>query len=143
MARRDPAGIRLLTRNGHDWSARSLLIFDAVKRLKVRSSLIDGDAVACDERGLAVFHVLGRRQKEAQAFLYPFDLLLVAFAFSIPCSGSPAFPSARSLIRKRGRALVFVLVRFAHDWRLLLVFLLVVVEISRVSVRPKTVTKFQ
>jgi hypothetical protein len=54
--------------------------------------LIDGDAVACDERGLAVFHVLGRRQKEAQAFLYPFDLLLVAFAFSIPCSGSPAFP---------------------------------------------------
>jgi ATP-dependent DNA ligase len=37
MARRDPAGIRLLTRNGHDWSARSLLIFDAVKRLKVRS----------------------------------------------------------------------------------------------------------
>ena len=105
--------------------------------------MIDGDAVACDERGLAVFHVLGRRQKEAQAFLYPFDLLLVAFAFSIPCSGSPAFPSARSLIRKRGRALVFVLVRFAHDWRLLLVFLLVVVGISRVSVRPKTVTKFQ
>jgi ATP-dependent DNA ligase len=30
MARRDPAGIRLLTRNGHGWAARYPLIVEAV-----------------------------------------------------------------------------------------------------------------
>jgi ATP-dependent DNA ligase len=33
MARRDPVGIRLLTRNGHAWSPRYPLIFEAVNRL--------------------------------------------------------------------------------------------------------------
>jgi len=48
---------------------------DAVNHLKMRSCLIDGEGVCCDERGLAVFHVLRRRQNEASAFLYAFDLL--------------------------------------------------------------------
>jgi ATP dependent DNA ligase domain len=57
MARWDPIsiGIRLITRNGHDWAARYPLIVEAVNRLKVRSCLIDGEAVACDGNGLAVF----------------------------------------------------------------------------------------
>jgi bifunctional non-homologous end joining protein LigD len=75
MARRDPAGIRLLTRNGHDWAARYPLIVEALTYLKVRSVLIDGEVVCCDERGLAVFHFLRRRQNEASAFLFAFDLL--------------------------------------------------------------------
>ena len=29
---------------------------EAVNHLKVRSCLIDGEVVCCDERGLAVFH---------------------------------------------------------------------------------------
>ena len=37
MARRDPVGIRLLTRNGHDWSPRYPAIVEAVNHLKVRS----------------------------------------------------------------------------------------------------------
>lgn len=48
---------------------------EAVNHLKVRSCLIDGEVVCCDERGLAVFHILRRRQNEASAFLYAFDLL--------------------------------------------------------------------
>jgi hypothetical protein len=48
---------------------------EAVNHLKVRSCLIDGEAVCCDEKGLAVFHVLRRRWNEPQAFLYAFDLL--------------------------------------------------------------------
>jgi bifunctional non-homologous end joining protein LigD len=45
MARRDPlsVGIRLLTRNGHDWASRYPLIVQAVNKLKVRSCLIDGE----------------------------------------------------------------------------------------------------
>ena len=53
MARRDPVGIRLLTRNGHDWAARYPLIVEAVNHLRVRSVLIDGEVVCCDEATLA------------------------------------------------------------------------------------------
>ena len=75
MARRDPVGIRLLTRRGNAWANRFPLVVEAVNHLKVRSCLIDGEVVCCDERGLAVFHILRRRQNEASAFLYAFDLL--------------------------------------------------------------------
>jgi ATP-dependent DNA ligase len=74
-ARRDPIGIRLLTRNGHDWAPRYPLIVEAVDRLKVRSCLIDGEAVACEENGLAVFERLRRKPSGKHVFLYAFDLL--------------------------------------------------------------------
>src|SRR5262245_66430443 len=48
MVRRDAAGVRLLTRNGHDWSGRFPLIAEAAGALQVRSFLLDGEAVACD-----------------------------------------------------------------------------------------------
>jgi bifunctional non-homologous end joining protein LigD len=75
MARRDPIGIRLLTRNGYDWSPRYPAIAAAVNRLKVRSCLIDGEAVACDEHRLAVFERLRYRRADESVFLYAFDLL--------------------------------------------------------------------
>jgi bifunctional non-homologous end joining protein LigD len=75
MARRDSVGIRLITRRGNDWSDRFPLVVEAVNQLKVRSCLIDGEVVCCDERGLARFDVLRHRRNEALAFLYAFDLL--------------------------------------------------------------------
>src|SRR4249919_1620386 len=60
MARRDSVGIRLITRRGNDWSDRFPLVVEAVNHLKVRSCLIDGEVVCCDERGLARFDVLRR-----------------------------------------------------------------------------------
>jgi bifunctional non-homologous end joining protein LigD len=75
MARRDPVGIRLITRRGNGWTTRFPLVVEAVNHLKVRSVLIDGEVVCCDERGLARFDVLRRRRNEEQAFLYAFDLL--------------------------------------------------------------------
>jgi bifunctional non-homologous end joining protein LigD len=75
MARRDPVGIRLLTRNGHDWAPRYPLIIEAVNALKVRSCLIDGEAVACDDNGLAVFERLRPKPAGRHVFLYAFDLL--------------------------------------------------------------------
>ena len=75
MARLDPIGIRLLTRNGHDWSPRYPLIGEAANRLKVRSCLIDGEAVACDANGLAVFEHLRRKPTGRHVLLYAFDLL--------------------------------------------------------------------
>jgi hypothetical protein len=75
MARRDPVGIRLLTRNGHDWSPRYPLIAEAVNRLKARSCLVDGEAVACDDNGVAVFQRLRRKPSGKHVFLFAFDLL--------------------------------------------------------------------
>src|SRR5207342_3114039 len=75
MARRDPVGTCLLTRNGNDWSARFPLVVEAVNHLNVRSCLIDGEVVCCDERGLAIFATLRQRRNEARAFLFAFDLL--------------------------------------------------------------------
>jgi bifunctional non-homologous end joining protein LigD len=75
MAQRDSIGIRLLTRNGNDWSARFPLVVEAVNHLRVRSCLIDGEVVCCDDRGLAIFHLLRQRRNEATAFLFAFDLL--------------------------------------------------------------------
>ena len=75
MARRDPVGIRLITRRGNDWTQRYPLVVEAVNHLKVRSCLIDGEVVCCDERGLTSFQLLRHRRNEPQAFLYAFDLL--------------------------------------------------------------------
>jgi bifunctional non-homologous end joining protein LigD len=45
-----------------------------VKHLNVRSCLIDGEVVCCDEKGVAAFQLLRHRRNEPQAFLYAFDL---------------------------------------------------------------------
>jgi bifunctional non-homologous end joining protein LigD len=77
MARRDAlsVGIRLLTKNGHDWASRYPLIVRAVNKLKVRSCLIDGEAVCCNERGMASFDKLRHRSHDPEVFLVAFDLL--------------------------------------------------------------------
>jgi len=75
MARRNPAGVRLLTRNGHDWTSRFPLIVQAVDALRLRSCLIDGEAVCCDDDGLPVFRKLRQRRDDRHVFLYAFDLI--------------------------------------------------------------------
>jgi bifunctional non-homologous end joining protein LigD len=75
MVRRTPAGVRLLTRNGHDWTDRFPLIAEAAGALRARSFLIDGEAVACDGDGLPVFDRLRYRRQDGRVFLYAFDLL--------------------------------------------------------------------
>src|SRR3954463_4092775 len=56
---------RLLTRRGNDWSNRFPLVVEAVNHLKVRSCLIDGEIVCCNERGVAIFEMLRQRRNEA------------------------------------------------------------------------------
>ena len=75
MARRDPIGIRLITRGGHDWAPRYPVIVEAMNHLNVRSCLIDGEAVCCDDHGVAVFERLRRQREGKNVFLCAFDLL--------------------------------------------------------------------
>jgi len=75
LVRRDGAGVRLFTRNGHDWTGRFPLIARAALSLKAASCLIDGEAVACGEDGLPVFDRLRYRRDDRRVFLYAFDLI--------------------------------------------------------------------
>ena len=77
MVRRDGAGVRVLTRNGYDWSGRYPLITAAANAIKANAFLIDGEAVACDDKGLANFERLRARHYDATVFLYAFDLALL------------------------------------------------------------------
>jgi bifunctional non-homologous end joining protein LigD len=58
MAQRDAAGVRLSTRNGHDFSKRFAQVVAAVAALAARSCLIDSEAIVSAEAGLAVFELL-------------------------------------------------------------------------------------
>jgi bifunctional non-homologous end joining protein LigD len=75
LARRDSAGARLITRAGNDFSSRFPFITMAVAKLPVRSCLIDGEAIVCDENGLAVFDLIRRHGALGSAVLCAFDLL--------------------------------------------------------------------
>jgi bifunctional non-homologous end joining protein LigD len=71
MVRRDAAGVRLLTRNGYDWTRRFPLIAAAAEALRARSFLIDGEAVACDGDGLPVFDRLRYRRRTGGCSFMP------------------------------------------------------------------------
>ena len=75
MARRDTAGVRLITRNGNDFTRRFPLAAAAVAALPARSCLLDGEAIVCDENGLAVFDLIRRTRHGGEAVLCAFDLL--------------------------------------------------------------------
>jgi ATP-dependent DNA ligase len=75
MARRDAAGVRLLTRNGHDFAGRFPLAAAAVAALPARSCLIDGEAIVTDRNGLAVFDLIRGHRPSAAAVLCAFDLI--------------------------------------------------------------------
>ena len=68
------------TRNGHDWTARFPAIARAAAALKVRSAVLDGEAVILDERGRSSFAELRAdidRHGSQRAVLYAFNLLFL------------------------------------------------------------------
>ena len=75
MARLDGKGVLLLSRNGNDLARRFPFITLAVGALPARSCLIDGEAIVCDESGLAVFDLIRGHRTIATAIHCAFDLL--------------------------------------------------------------------
>jgi bifunctional non-homologous end joining protein LigD len=75
MARRDAAGVRLISRNGSDFTARFPLAAAAVASLPARSFLIAGEAIVTDAKGLAVFDLIRRQRHSSDAVLISFDLI--------------------------------------------------------------------
>jgi bifunctional non-homologous end joining protein LigD len=75
VARRDQGRIRLLTRNGNDFTEQFPRIAVAISTLNVRSCVIDGEAIVTDDRGLAVFELIRGHDTRRGAELCAFDLI--------------------------------------------------------------------
>jgi bifunctional non-homologous end joining protein LigD len=75
IARKDGDRVRLYSRPGNDMTRRFPQIVEALARLRSRSCIIDGEAVACDDNGLASFERIRYRQYDGDVFLYAFDLI--------------------------------------------------------------------
>lgn len=69
--------VRLMSRNGKDWTDRYPEIAKAVARLHLDSAAIDGELVALDDRGHSDFSRLQQSQRQGDISLryYVFDLL--------------------------------------------------------------------
>jgi hypothetical protein len=66
---------RLYSRPGNDLTRRFPLIVEALARLRSRSCIIDGEAVACDDNGVASFDPTRHHRANESIFLYAFDLI--------------------------------------------------------------------
>ena len=62
-------------RPGNDLTHRFPLIVETLARLRSRSCIIDGEAVACDNKGMPSFDRIRYRRHDASVFLYAFDLI--------------------------------------------------------------------
>jgi bifunctional non-homologous end joining protein LigD len=75
IARKTGAQVRLYSRPGNDLTHRFPLIVETLARLRSRSCIIDGEAVACDDTGVASFNLIRYRRHDDSTFLYAFDLI--------------------------------------------------------------------
>ena len=71
----DGSRVKLYSRPGNDLTDRFPLIVEAMARLRSRSCIIDGEAVACSEDGIACFDHIRYRRHDGRVFLYAFDLI--------------------------------------------------------------------
>jgi bifunctional non-homologous end joining protein LigD len=82
IARKDGNRVRLYSRPGNDLTRRFPLIVATLARLRSRSCIIDGEAVACDDNGVASFDLVRHsfdlvrhHRANERIFLYAFDLI--------------------------------------------------------------------
>lgn len=74
----DRGRVRLVTRNGHDWTERMPRLAKQFQALEVGTALLDGEMVALRDDGTSHFHDLQAALsdgKDGRLFFYAFDLL--------------------------------------------------------------------
>jgi ATP dependent DNA ligase domain len=64
IARKNGARVRLYSRPGNDLTHRFPLIVETLVRLRSRSCIVDGEAVACDDNGVALFNLVRHRRHD-------------------------------------------------------------------------------
>jgi ATP-dependent DNA ligase len=75
IARKTGERVRLYSRPGNDLTERFPLIVEALAKVRSRSCIIDGEAVACGDDGISSFDRIRYRRHDASVFLYAFDLI--------------------------------------------------------------------
>src|ERR1700687_6004066 len=75
MARKAGERVRLYSRPGNDLTYRFPLIVEALAKLRSQSCIIDGEAVACGDDGIASFNRIRHQRHDASVYLYAFDLI--------------------------------------------------------------------
>ena len=75
IARKTGERVRLYSRPGNDLTHRFPLIVETLARLRSRSCIIDGEAVACDDNGVASFDLIRHHRANGSLFLYAVDLI--------------------------------------------------------------------
>jgi bifunctional non-homologous end joining protein LigD len=75
IARKSNGPVRLYSRPGNDFTRRFPLIVEALERLRSRACIIDGEAIACDDNGVASFDLIRHHRANGSVFLFAFDLI--------------------------------------------------------------------
>jgi bifunctional non-homologous end joining protein LigD len=75
IARNTDRSIKLYSRPGNDLTRRFPLIAEGLERLRARSCILDGEAVACGEDGIALFELVRHWRNGEAAFLFAFDVI--------------------------------------------------------------------
>ncbi|TPJ83827.1 ATP-dependent DNA ligase [Mesorhizobium sp. B2-6-3] len=76
---KDADGIRLLTRRGHDWTARYQALAEEAAAIEAETFILEGETIMINEAGLSDFHALqaavSKRTPSRDLYLVAFDLL--------------------------------------------------------------------
>ena len=78
QARLDGGKVKLLTRNGLDWTKKFSLVADAIAKLPAKTALIDGELVVEGDDGVSSFSLLQQalsEGEESRMVFYAFDIL--------------------------------------------------------------------
>ncbi len=98
LAWKDGSTVRLMTRNGHDWTHRMPTLARSIGRLEVESAILDGELVALRESGVSSFALLQQALSESN------DRNLFFYAFDLPYLNGWDLRDCRLIDRKRALA---------------------------------------
>ena len=83
IARKEEKRVKLYSRPGNDLTHRFPQIVKALARLRSRSCIIDGEAVAWGDDGIALFEPIRYRRHDGGVFMWAFDIIELAWGLSL------------------------------------------------------------
>jgi bifunctional non-homologous end joining protein LigD len=87
--------VRLITRNGHDWTNRYRALAKAFEKLPCKSAIVDGEVVVQDARGVTSLDLLERALSEGDSHAMTY------FAFDLPYLDGYDLSATRLVDRKQ------------------------------------------
>jgi bifunctional non-homologous end joining protein LigD len=75
IARKDGVRVKIYSRPGNELTHRFPLLVEALAGLRARSCIIDGEAVACGDDGIALLDRIRYRRHDASVFMWAFDII--------------------------------------------------------------------